>query len=91
MAIHPTIDVLVTCGRDSTARVWDMRTKANIHTLSGHTNTVASVVCQAAEPQIITSSHDSTIRLWDLAAGRSMATLTNHKKSVRAVVNHPTL
>jgi WD40 repeat protein len=52
MALHPTIDVLVTCGRDSTARVWDMRTKANIHTLTGHTNTVASVVCQAAEPQV---------------------------------------
>ena len=91
MALHPTIDVLVTCGRDSTARVWDMRTKANIHTLAGHTNTVASVVCQAVEPQIVTSSHDSTIRMWDLAAGRSMATLTNHKKSVRAVVNHPTM
>ena len=88
MALHPTIDVLVTCGRDSTARVWDMRTKANIHTLAGHTNTVASVVCQAVEPQIVTSSHDSTIRMWDLAAGRSMATLTNHKKSVRAVFNH---
>lgn len=52
LALHPTIDVLVTCGRDSTARVWDMRTKANIHTLSGHTNTVASVICQAAEPQV---------------------------------------
>lgn len=52
MALHPTIDVLVTCGRDSTARVWDMRTKANIHTLTGHTNTVASVVCQAVEPQV---------------------------------------
>lgn len=52
LALHPTIDVLVTCGRDSTARVWDMRTKANIHTLTGHSNTIASVVCQAAEPQV---------------------------------------
>ena len=54
MALHPTIDVLVSCGRDSTARVWDMRTKTNIHTLSGHTSTVGTVVCQAADPQIIT-------------------------------------
>lgn len=52
MALHPNIDVLVTAGRDSTARVWDMRTKANVHTLAGHTNTVASVICQAAEPQV---------------------------------------
>lgn len=83
ISLHPTIDVLITVGRDSVGRVWDMRTKANIHTLSGHTNTVASVLTQAVEPQVITGSHDSTIRLWDLASGKSMATLTNHKKSVR--------
>ena len=50
--LHPTIDVLLTCGRDGTARVWDMRTKACIHTLTGHNNTVADVKCQAAEPQV---------------------------------------
>lgn len=67
-----------------------MRTKACIHTLTGHTNTVACVRCQAANPQVITGSHDSTIRLWDLAAGKTKAVLTNHKKSVRSVVLHPT-
>jgi len=91
LAIHPTIDVLVTCARDSTARVWDMRTKAQIFCLSGHTDTVASVVCQSTNPQVITGSHDSTIRLWDLVAGKSVCTLTNHKKSVRSLVLHPTL
>lgn len=29
-----------------------MRTKAQIHCLTGHTNTVAEVRCQAAEPQV---------------------------------------
>ena len=33
--LHPTIDVLATCGRDATTRIWDMRTKACIHSLSG--------------------------------------------------------
>lgn len=37
LSIHPTLDVLVTGGRDATARVWDMRTKSCIHVLSGHT------------------------------------------------------
>jgi pleiotropic regulator 1 len=27
LALHPTLDVLITGGRDSVARVWDMRTK----------------------------------------------------------------
>ena len=71
-------------------QVWDMRTKAQVHCLTGHTNTVAEVRCQAAEPQVITGSHDSTVRLWDLAAGRTRVTLTNHKKSVRALALHPT-
>ena len=30
LALHPTLDVLVSCGRDSTARVWDMRSKVVI-------------------------------------------------------------
>ena len=33
--LHPTIDILVSVGRDAVARVWDMRTKANIMTLGG--------------------------------------------------------
>lgn len=36
-----------------------MRTKASVHTLSGHTNAVATVRCQAAEPQIITGTIDT--------------------------------
>lgn len=30
-----------------------MRTKSCIHTLTGHTNTVADLACQGAEPQVI--------------------------------------
>ena len=33
-------------------QVWDMRTKACIHTLTAHTNTVADIVTQAANPQV---------------------------------------
>ena len=34
-----------------------MRSKVNIHTLAGHTNTVSNVLCQATDPQIITSRY----------------------------------
>lgn len=60
--MHPTLDVLVTGGRDASVRVWDMRTRANIFTLTGHSNTVADVKTQDADPQIISGSMDSTIR-----------------------------
>lgn len=87
--LHPTLDLLVTAGRDSVARVWDIRTKQEIFVLGGHTNAVATIACNAVDPQIITGSHDSTIKLWDLAAGKTMTTLTHHKKAVRSLVVNP--
>ena len=80
---------MVCSGRDSVCRVWDIRTKAQVHCLSGHQNTVCSVISQSADPQVITGSHDSQIKTWDLAAGKTMSTLTFHKKSVRTMCMHP--
>lgn len=91
IALHPSLDIVVTGGRDSVARVWDMRRKTEIFTLSGHQSTIWSLATQAADPQIVTASADATVRLWDLAAGKCMSTLTHHKKGVRSVVFHPTL
>ena len=36
IALHPDLDILMTGGRDSACRVWDMRTKAQVFCLSGH-------------------------------------------------------
>ena len=76
---------MVTTGRDATARVWDMRTRIQVHALNGHQHTVFTAKCQANDPQVITASADATVRLWDLTAGKTLKTLTHHKKSVRAL------
>lgn len=89
MALHPTLDLLVTTGRDATARVWDMRTRSQVMSLNGHEHTVFNVKCQEADPQVITTSADGTVRLWDLTAGKCMSTLTHHKKGVRALAISP--
>lgn len=54
-------------------QVWDIRTKANAHTLTGHTNTVATVRCQAAEPQIITGNLGVSVwtNIFDCCSSRS--------------------
>ncbi|KAE9594232.1 putative transcription factor WD40-like family [Lupinus albus] len=89
LALHPTIDILLTGGRDSVCWVWDIRSKMQIHALPGHDNTVCSVFTRPTDLQVITGSHDSTIKMWDLRYGKTMLTLTNHKKSVRAMAQHP--
>lgn len=89
LSLHPTLDLLVTGGRDAVARVWDIRTKHMVHTLAGHDNTVASVLTKATDPQVITGSHDMTIKMWDLIAGKCQTTLTHHQKSIRAMVQAP--
>lgn len=71
-------------------RLWDVRTRAQIHCLTGHGDAVASIAMQSPEPQLVSGSHDTMIRLWDITAGKTVATLTNHKKAVRALAMHPT-
>ncbi|XP_045803017.1 protein pleiotropic regulatory locus 1-like [Trifolium pratense] len=92
LSIHPdNNNMLVTGGRDSVCRVWDIRKQTQIHAL-GHDNTVCSVFTTDADPyQVVTGSHDSTIKMWDVRYyGKTLlTTLTNHKKSVRAMAPHP--
>uniref|UniRef100_A0A3Q7IU05 Uncharacterized protein n=1 Tax=Solanum lycopersicum TaxID=4081 RepID=A0A3Q7IU05_SOLLC len=86
LAIHPTIYVFYTGSRDCVCRVWDIRTKTNIHVFSGHENTISSTMTLLSHPQVVvTSSHDSTMKLWDIRYGKTMETLTHHKKSIRVM------
>lgn len=88
LAMHPTLDLLISGGRDCVARVWDIRTKHEVHVLSGHENTVGSIITHSVDPQVVTGSYDHTVKLWDIVSGRSMMTLTHHKKAVRSLVAH---
>ena len=44
LALHPSLDVFATGGRDSTVRLWDIRTKAEVMCLAGHRDIVESIV-----------------------------------------------
>lgn len=52
LALHPTLDVMMTGGRDSVCRVWDMRTKLQVHCLTGHQETVCSILTSRTDPQV---------------------------------------
>ena len=42
----------MTGGRDSVCRVWDMRSKVQAHVLTGHDDTVCSILSQGSDPQV---------------------------------------
>ncbi len=88
LALHPTLDVLFSGGRDASCRVWDIRTRTQVHVLTGHENAVSSILSNSADPQVVTGGMDNTVRLWDLAAAKVRTVLTHHKKSVRCLAGH---
>lgn len=89
MDLHPALDVLITAGRDAVVKMWDIRSRAEVMTLVGHTSDITSVMAQVSDPQIVSSSMDGTIKLWDLRKQTAMTTLTQHAKSIRTMIMHP--
>jgi WD40 repeat protein len=62
--------------RDTTIKIWDLRTGNELNTLEGHTEAVR---CLAVYKSVLFSgSDDCTIRIWDLEEKRSLGVLGNH-------------
>eukprot|EP01037_Dinobryon_pediforme_P018439 gene18439-18714_t len=83
LSLHPILDILITGGRDSVARVWDMRTKQQIHVLGGHNNAVSSLISSGVDPQntpinalavnedgvLVSGGDNGSINFWDYETG----------------------
>ena len=51
--IRHLIEILTAAGgRDSVCRVWDMRTKVQVHCMAGHDDTVASILANPTSPEV---------------------------------------
>jgi serine/threonine protein kinase len=58
-------------------------------TLTGHYDSVESVVYSPDGRYLASGSRDETIKIWEVATGKELRTLTGHSSSVRSVVYSP--
>ena len=77
MHANAACERLVTSGKDGTIKVWNIRTKSCLRTLSGHTDSVESVKW-GGEGLVYSASRDRTIKVWNPDRGILVRTLTGH-------------
>ena len=69
---------MATGSMDNTAKLWDVNSGKEIHTLLGHTAEIVSLNFNTNGRQVITGSFDHTIKLWDVGTGKCIHTLSGH-------------
>ena len=72
IAFSPDGAQLATASSDSTARLWDARTGAELRRLEGHTHNINSIAFSPDGALLATGSWDSTARLWDVRKGAKL-------------------
>lgn len=61
----PESDQIITVSWDRTAILWDVETREQLQTLSGHDHELTHVSSHPSQKLVVTASRDSTFRLWD--------------------------
>lgn len=75
-------NLMVTASEDNTARLWDLRSGAELAVLSGHSDGVISAIFNRSGDRVLTSSYDNTARLWDTKKGALVKVLTGHAERI---------
>jgi len=86
---NPAGDKIVSASSDGTAKIWDVKTGAEIITLSGHTDEINEAVFSPSGEIIATASDDRTVRLWEVATGKMLNVFRGHTDYVSSVQFSP--
>jgi WD40 repeat protein len=77
--------LLVSCGKDRTARLWDVTTRRELRKLEGHTDEINALAFSHDDRLLATGSDDGIVKIWEVATGRCTRTSIGHKKEVNTV------
>ena len=81
--------LLVTTGKNKTARIWRLRDGTRLHELKGHRGEVLDAAFSPGGARLATASADGTGRIWNVRTGVSETSLLGHKGIVRSVAFSP--
>uniref|UniRef100_A0A146KNQ2 WD repeat-containing protein 37 n=3 Tax=Lygus hesperus TaxID=30085 RepID=A0A146KNQ2_LYGHE len=83
----PGGEQVVTASWDRTAALYDVETKEQIHSLSGHDQELTHTCAHHSQRLVVTSSQDTTFRLWDFREPiHSVSVFQGHTDSVTSAV-----
>jgi WD40 repeat protein len=75
---------------DSTVRVWNVNTGAQLLVLSGHVGGSTAAAFSNNDQLIATTGHDKAIRIWNADSGALMTTIANaHSQPINALAFSP--
>ena len=78
MAFNNTGTILASGSDDKTIKLWNVKTKTEIATLSGHEYGVTSVAFNNTGTILASASYDKTIKLWNVETKTEIKTLSGH-------------
>ncbi len=67
--------LLASGGRDSTIKLWDIRSGSELRSLAGHLSNVTSLAFSRDGRTLVSGSLDATIKFWDVETGRESRTI----------------
>jgi WD40 repeat protein len=85
LAYSPDGSTLATGDGDNFVRLWDITSRREIATLTGHTDAVVIVAFSPDGGTLASGSEAGITRLWDVGGGQELATLAGHTDDVSAL------
>ena len=73
----PDEKLLASSSRDLTARIWDVATGLELHTLGGFRCAVKAVAFSPDGRTLAASGNDGMLKLWDVKSGRELKSLVH--------------
>jgi hypothetical protein len=87
IAFSPAGTQLLTVSNDRTARLWDVESGRELHTLEGHVDLVNAATFSPDGRFVVTAGEDSTARFWDTSTGRQLCSLVSFFSGDWAVID----